>query len=391
MSLRIDPRDRRLLLGAGVVFVLLIAGVVFLGGDPGEKGDAPSSYSTASGGAKAAYLLMEQSGYQVRRWERSLVDLPKTAGTTLILADPLEAPTREERESLKTFLSEGGRIIATGMFSGTFLPENESVPDMLLGMTSKKASAVSPSAITRAAPEITIAPQARWPSYSPAYSLYGDGDEIVVVKYPYGRGEVLWWAAATPLTNAGLKEPGNLEFLLASVGDTKAPILWDEYVHGYRETLGSAVVHSPVKWILLQVALLGLAVVATFSRRSGPISAPVTDVRLSPLEFVQTLGGLYENAGTASVAVDICFQRFRYWLTRRLGVAGNISINDLESAVRDRWAPKNEHFAAILRRCESAKGDPYLGEAEALHLVQELDEYASRWKLFEGRRKEKGE
>jgi len=389
MPLKIDPRDRKLLLGSAVVFILLIAGAVIFGGDAGQRQEAPSSHSTASGGAKAAYLLLLQLGYNVQRWEKPLVDLPKTA--TVILADPMEAPTREERESLKSFLSDGGRIIATGMFAGTFLPENDSVPDMLLGMTSKKAAAVSPSAITRAAPEITIAPQARWPSYSAAYSLYGDGDEIVVVKYPYGRGEVLWWAAATPLTNAGLKEPGSLEFLLANVGDTKAPILWDEYVHGYREDLGSSVAHSPVKWLLLQMALLGLAVVATFSRRSGPLSAPVTDVRLSPLEFVQTLGGLYENAGTASVAVDICYQRFRYWLTRRLGVANNISINDLESAVRDRFAPKDDRFGAILRRCESAKSDPYLGEAEALQLVQELDEYASRWKLFEGRRKEKAE
>jgi hypothetical protein len=391
MPLTIHRRDRKLLLGSVVVFVLLISGAVIFGGDADQRQEAPSSYSTASGGAKAAYLLLGQSGYNVQRWEKPLTDLPKTVGTTVILADPLEAPTREERESLKSFLSDGGRIIATGMFSGTFLPENDSVPDMLLGMTWKKASAASPSAITRAAPEITIAPQARWPSYSPAYSLYGDGDEIVVVKYPYGRGEVLWWAAATPLTNAGLKEPGNLEFLLANVGDTKAPILWDEYVHGYREDLGSSIAHSPVKWLLLQMALLGLAVVATFSRRSGPLSVPVTDVRLSPLEFVQTLGGLYENAGTASVAVDICYQRFRYWLTRRLGVANNVSINDLESAVRDCFTPKDDRFGAILRRCESAKSNPYLGEAEALQLVQELEEYASRWKLFEGRRKEKGE
>ena len=390
MPLKIDSRDRKLLVGSAVVFILLIAGAVIFGGGAGQKQEAPSSYSTASGGAKAAYLLLSQSGYDVRRWERPLTDLPKNADTTLILADPAEAPTREERESLNNFLSEGGRVIATGMFSGTFLPENDSVPDPLLGMTWKKVSAVSPSAITRAAPEITIAPQARWPSYSPAYSLYGDGDGIVVVKYPYGRGEVLWLAAATPLTNAGLKEPGNLEFLLASLGDSKAPILWDEYIHGYRETLGSSVAHSPVKWLLLQLALLGLAVVATFSRRSGPISAPITDVRLSPLEFVQTLGGLYENAGTASVAVDISYQRFRYWLTRRLGVANNISVNDLEASVRDRFAPKDDHIAAVLRRCESAKADPYLSESEALHLVQELDEYASRWKLFEGRRKEKG-
>jgi hypothetical protein len=387
MPLKIDPRDRKLLLGAGIVFVLLIVGVAFFGGEPGEKVDVPSSYSTASGGAKAAYLVLTESGYRVQRWERRIIDLPK--GATLVLADPQEAPTRDEREALRNFLWDGGRIVATGMFAGTFLPENESVPDMLLAMTWKKVSAVAPSAITRAAPEITMAPQARWPSYSQAYALYGDGDEVVVEKYPYGRGDVLWWAAATPLTNAGLKEPGNLEFLLACLGDTKAPILWDEYIHGYRETLGSSVGHSPVKWLLLQLGLLGLAVLATFSRRSGPVFAPVTDIRLSPLEFVQTLGGLYENAGTASVAVDISYQRFRYWLTRRLGVAVNIPIKDLEAAVHDRFAPKDDHFAAILRRCESAKTDPYLSESEALHLVQELDEYALRWKLFEGRSKEK--
>jgi len=389
MPLNIAPRDRKLLLGAFIVFILLIVGVVVLGGEQGEKVEIPSSYSTASGGAKAGYLLLAQSGYEVRRWERPLTDLPQAAGTTLILADPDEAPTLDERESIKSFLYRGGRIIATGMFSGIFLPDNDSVPDVLLGVSWKRASAVSPSAITRAAPQITIAPQARWPSYSPAYALYGDGEEVVVVKYPYGRGEVFWWAAATPLTNAGLKEPGNLEFLLACMGDTKAPIFWNEYIHGYRETLGSSVGQSPVKWLLLQLALLGLAVLATFSRRSGPVFAPVTDVRLSPLEFVQTLGGLYENADTASVAVDISYQRLRYWLTRRLGVAANIPLKDLEAAVHERFGQEGDRFAAILRRCEAAKSDPYLSESEGLHLVQELDQYASRWKLFEGRRKEK--
>jgi hypothetical protein len=106
---------------------------------------------------------------------------------------------------------------------------------------------------------------------------------------------------------------------------------------------------------------------------------------------VQTLGGLYEHAGTASVAIDIYYQRFRYWLTRRLGVAYNIDIQGLEAAVRDRLAQKDDRIGAILRHCESAKADPYLRESEALHLVQELDEYASRWKLFQSSRKEKGE
>jgi len=391
MPLKVDPRDRKLLLGAAVIFVLLLAGAVIFGGGTGDKVETPSSYSTASGGAKAAYLLLSQVGYKIQRWEKPLVDLPKDSRATLILAEPDEAPTREEQESLRTFLSHGGRVIATGMFAGNFLPGNESLPDPMLGMSWKRVSAVSPSAITRAAPQITIAPQARWSSYGSAYALYAEGDEVVVVKYPYGRGEILWMGGATPITNAGLKEPGNLEFLLAALGDTGTPILWDEYIHGYRETLALSILHSPAKWLALQLTLLGLAILATFSRRSGPISGPVAVVRLSPLEFVQTLGGLYENAGTASVAVDISYQRFRYWLTRRLGVANNISVNDMENAVRDRFRLKDDRFGAILRRCESAKADPYLKESEALQLVQELDDYASRWKLFQGGRKEKVE
>lgn len=390
MPLNVDPKDRKLLVGAGCVFVLLIAGAVVFGGEEGTKEGIPSSYSSASGGAKAAYLLLSRAGYKEERWESPLNQLPQAMGKTLILAEPGEAPTREEKDCLKVFVSEGGRVIATGMFAGTFLPENDSAPDVLGGMTWKKASALSPSEITRAAPEIVLAPQARWRSFSAAYPLYGDGDNTLVVKYPYGRGEVLWWASATPLTNAGLKEQGNLEFFLSCLGGAKGGILWDEYIHGYRQTLASSIGHSPVKWLALQLVLLALAVVATFSRRSGPICKPASEVRLSPIEFVQTLGGLYEHAGTASVAVDICYQRFRYWLTRRLGVAGNISVAELELAVRDRWAFVDDHFVAILRRCESAKSDPYLHPPIALHLVQELDEYAVRLKLFQGARKEQG-
>jgi hypothetical protein len=392
MPLKVDPKDRKLLLAAGCVFVLLIAGAALFGGAANNLGKIPSSYSTASGGAKAAYLLLTQAGYKVERWERPLNHLPQTTATTLILAEPSEAPTREEKDRLKEFLSQGGRVIATGIAAGTFLPENDSAPefDVLGEMAGKKASALSPSEITRAAPEIVIAPQAHWNSYAAAYPLYGDGERTLVVKYPYGRGEVLWWAAATPLTNAGLKEPENLEFFLACLGSAKGGVLWDEYIHGYRQTLASSIAHSPAKWLALQLTLLGLAVVATFSRRSGPICKPASDVRLSPIEFVQTLGGLYETAGTASVAVDICYQRFRYWLTRRLGVASNISVADLELAVRDRWVFVDDHFVAILRRCESAKNDPYLHPPVALQLVQELDDYAVRLKLFQGARKEKG-
>jgi hypothetical protein len=394
----LNRKDRKLLLAAGFVFALLIVSALVFGSSESGQAEYPSSYSTASGGAKAAYLLLSDTGYKVERWERPLSDLPQATtpatAKTLILADPNEAPTREERARLRAFISEGGHVIATGMFAGTFLPESESVPDPLSGMTWKTASALSPSQITRAAPKITLAPHAYWQSYSAAYPLYGDGIHTLVVKYPFGRGEVLWWASSTPLTNAGLKEPGNLEFFLACLGgqsrnSQKNEILWDEYTHGYRQTLAGSIAHSPVKWLFLQLALLALAVVLTFSRRSGPISVPTTAVRLSPLEFVQTLGGLYQRAGTASVVVDICYRRFRYWLTRRLGVPGNTPADELASLIRTRWEFTGDRFIATLRSCEAAGSDTFLQAPTALQLVQELDGYAAQLNLFQGVPKEK--
>jgi len=412
MSLKLSRQDRKLFLGAGFIFVLLVvSALVFSSGEQGQA-EYPSSYSSASGGAKAAYLLLSETGYKVQRWEKPLSDLsedtaqdtaPDTAKTnarTLILAEPDEAPTREERERLEAFVSGGGHVIVTGMFAGTFLPKNESVPDVLSGMTWKKASSLSPSQITRAAPQIVLAPRAYWSSVSAAYPLYGDGDHTLVVKYPFGRGEVLWWASATPLTNAGLKEQGNLEFFLACLGDQvnakNSEILFDEYIHGYRETLAGSIAHSPVKWLFLQLALLAVAVVATFSRRSGPTCVPTTEVRLSPIEFVQTLGGLYERAGTAAIVVDICYRRFRYWLTRRLGVASNTSAEELGSVVRDRWAfagdrSTGDQFITTIEHCEAASSDPFLQPTVALYLLQELDGYAAQLNLFQGIRKEKGE
>src|SRR6202021_416936 len=396
MSPKLNQKDRKLFLGAGFVFILLVVTAFVLSSSDGGQAEYPSSYSSASGGAKAAYLLLSETGYKIQRWERPLSDLPlgPTKTFTVVLGEPEEAPTREERERLKTFISQGGHVIATGVFAGTLLPKSESVPDILSGMTWKKATSLSPSQITRAAPQIVLAPRAYWQASTPEYPLYGDGDHTLGVKYPFGRGEVLWWAAATPLTNAGLKEPGNLEFFLACLDGQNHEILWDEYIHGYRQTLAGSIAHSPVQWLFAQLVLLAVAIVATFSRRSGPTCVPTVEVRLSPIEFVQTLGGFYDAAGTASVAVDICYRRFRYWLTRRLGVAGNTSSDELASAIRNRWEITGESFAndqiiATLRSCEAASSDPFLQAPVALRLLQELDGYASRLNLFRGVRKEK--
>lgn len=383
MPIQLSAGDRKLFLIAGGVFLLLVSTALILAKGPDSTDEIPTTYSIGSGGAKAAYLLLKASGYRVERWEQSPSELPEAVGTTLILAEPSDAPKTEERNRLRQFVENGGRVIATGPFVGLFLPENEIVPDPMSGMTWKRISAQSPSSITHAASQITLAPQAYWKPESFALPLYGDGDKQMVVKYKSGKGEIIWWASATPLTNAGLKEPGNLEFFLACIGsEPQTRILWDEYFHGYRHSLTASIQSSPVKWIFLQFALFTFAILLTYSRRSGPISIPARESRLSPLEFVRTLGALYKQANAASIVVDISYHRFRYWLTRRLGMASNAPVDELERAVSERGNFQDADFTATLRACESAPYDYTLKPRAALQLVRSLDDYAAKLKLF---------
>lgn len=383
MPIPLSPADRKLFMIAGGGLLLMIVAALVLTKGTDSATEIPSTYSTGSGGAKAAYLLLKASGYTVERWEQSPSELPEPAGKILVLAEPTGAPTTQERDKLRQFVEKGGRVIATGAFVGLFLPESGVVPDPLPGMTWKKIPARSPSSITRAAPEITLAPQAYWGSEPFAVALYGDREKPMVVKYTFGKGGVIWWASATPLSNAGLKEPGNLEFFLACIGgEQNTQILWDEYFHGYRRSLAATVERSPVKWIFLQFVWFSLAILVTYSRRSGPIIIPAKEVRLSPLEFVRTLGSLYQQANAASVAVDISYHRFRYWLTRRLGMPNNTPVDELERAIRERWLFQDESLDATLRACESAPYDTTLKPQAALRLVRSLHDYAAKLKLF---------
>jgi hypothetical protein len=392
MSGSLTPGDRKLLLAAAAGALLLITLSVTLSPAGTTTTESPTTYSAGSGGAKAVYLLLLAAHYPVTRWEQSPRDLPGDANATLILADPQAAPTIEERSALSQFLERGGRVIATGTSGAFFLPGHRVGSDPIAGMTWKRMSSLSPSFITRAAPEITLAPQAYWDAEASALPLYGDVDDaakVRVIKADVGRGEVIWWASATPLTNAGVREPGNLEFVLACIGDTDRPILWDEYFHGHHRSLAASLIDSPFKWAALQLTLAAAAVLLTYSRRSGPIVVAAAESRLSPLEFVRTLGSLYQRAGAASVAVDIAYQRFRYRLTRRLGIASAASADELERAVRGRADLDDPAFGDLLRACESAREDPRLGAAAALTLTRSLSDHAVKLDLFQAMGKER--
>jgi hypothetical protein len=383
MPVKLAAPDRKLLLIFGAVVTVLLVAAAVLQPAQEQESIVPSSYSSASGGAKAAFLLLKESGYRVERWEKAPRELPKDPGALLILAEPRWEMDREHKMAVRRFLAGGGRVLATGASGANLIPENHVRPsDPLKGGWQTFEPAI-PSALTRGG-DIKLNTWTHWGEGSFAHVVhYARGEDAVVISYKSGAGEVIWWAAATPLTNAGVREAGNMELLLNSVGDpSRTRVFWDEHFHGSRPGVWADVSDTPLRWALAQAGVFLLAILFTFSRRSGPVRPLIEPSRLSPLEFVETLGGLYQSAHANQVALEVSFQRFQYLLKKRLGLPGQPAAAEMARAVNLRLRYDRPDFAATLARCERAVGDPGLGEKEAVQLVQALNDYSRELQLI---------
>lgn len=385
MPFAIDHSDRKLVYSAAAVFVVLgVALAFFAPPKTQESSSIPSIYSVDSNGAHAAYLLLKQLHYPVRVWERPPDELPDHPdGLVLVLADPAQPPVDNDRAALLNFVDRGGRILFTGSLLTSFFKDAHSSDEPLESSWQTYDSNI-PSNFTAGAPKISLQPQAEWTTIEPSQlPLYGPADSAVVVSWRLGRGEIVWWAGATPLTNAGITHDGNLNLFLNAVGSSNTnasgqpTIYWDEYFHGQRDSLWAYVEKTPVAWGLLQIAILGFAVLFTFSRRSGPIAMPATSSRLWPLEFVDTIGGLYERAHAEPAMVGAVYQRFRSLLARQLRLPITTADAALAEAVHARLGLKGDELAETLHRAAAASRAAKVPANDAFQIIHRIESLES--------------
>lgn len=381
----LDAGDRKLLIGAGVLLAILLVASTYLSPKQNSGRSAyPSSYSAQWDGAKAPYVLLQNLHYHVERWEQSPTEFAGTPSSeVLILAGPTQSASDEEKSAIVEFLRQGGRIVASGSGAANLLPNAPPLSEGFLIEEPTKFPAVLPSPLMRNAPEISMFPPENWQPKSPSQLVvYGNEETAAVITYQVGKGQIILWGNSAPLTNGGIRESGNLPFFLNSMGPPEGVrVLWDEYFHGAHGTLWNYIVQTPLLWGVLQFGIVFLAIIATYSRRQGPISVPARVSRLSPLEFVETLGDLYSSAHAGSAAVRIAYQRLRFQLTRQLGLAPNAPDADLAQSAGRALAWNAQEFSATLARAERATSSAKVSDADTLQLVQEMFDYASRLEL----------
>lgn len=371
-----DPRDRRLLLGIVGLALALAVLVGLLMPDPSASDNPlPSSYLAGRHGARAAYDTLLRSGYALDRWERPLSELAGTAGpeTVVILAQPFSRESADIK-AVRQIVERGGRVLATGFWGGFLLPGGQpSLPtEFTFAACDLEPEGLDPLA---GSGNIWMVPEATWQVGNPTErTQYSCAGQPAVVEYAYGKGHVVWWASATPLENGSLARADDLNLLINSLGPvTGHHFYWDESLHGDVRSMWSYAAGPALNLLRIGLVVLGLLIVFSFSRRSGPVRGPAAVQRAAPMEFAEALGSLYSSAGSQSTAVATAYERFRRQSLQLCGLGtGSTRAAELAALIRRRFPQADASLEKDLIACEEAAWQTDLQPAAALRLVQAL-------------------
>jgi hypothetical protein len=390
----LDATDRRLLLWCvGIALALAVATGFLLPNGNDNDNPLPSTYLAGQHGARAAYETLLRSNYPIERWERPLNELAATAGpeTVVIFAQPFSREP-EDIKAVRKIVERGGRVLSTGYWGGYILPGEASQTPKEFHFAACKLEPEGLDALAGTG-EVWMVPRATWTEGNPAQRIeYSCANYPAVVEYDWGKGHIVWWASSTPLENGSLSRAHNLDLLLASLGPRAGHrFYWDESLHGEIRSVWSYA--GGPSWTLLWIGLpvLGLLVVFSVSRRSGPVRDLPPPARATPIEFLEALGSLYRKAGAASTAVSVAWERFRRHSLRLCGHgASKMGAEELAAVIRRRFPQADDRLEADLAACEEAAWGEMAPPRQALKLIQTLHGHYEKLKEAAGPGSQRG-
>lgn len=323
---------------------------------------AASTYSSAPEGLSVLYAYLEQSGADPTQLT-SFDELPEE-GTLVIAADArLEKPVTDvEAERVAVWVREGGRLILAGWHGEAFaraLDLHATPSGGTLAELSPRQPAGSFAGVGRVeAGELRLrAEDAAWAA------PLADASGAAMLVRAVGEGELVWLAAAYPLTNDGIVSADNARFAVQLV-TTGGPVAFDEYHHGFAYGGGvwTRIGASGRAGVLLVLAAT-VAVLYALGRRIGPPIREVATPEARTTTYIASLAQLYRKAGARAEALGALEDgvaraaaarhgSVAFGLTRHPVAAGAM---ERSAALRERGAVTEEEFVSAAAALVAAK------------------------------------
>lgn len=294
-----------------------------------------STYGTDPGGMAALYRYLAASGVQVARLEQ-FDDLPQPGDSVIVESGALlRRPTGERVRRLEDWVSSGGLLLLVSDTPNPFHQMSGTQPYGAARETKVIASPEQPTRKTRGVRTVSLAAgTALSPVPADAVVSMSTSEGPSLLSRRVGRGTVVVLADQHAFSNAGIRERDNLALALSMLlSGGRRTVHFDEYHHGYASSGGAWGALPPSVRISLAGLVLATAVfLYARGRRFGPPVAVVAEPPRSPLEYVESLAGLFERAGAIGPSAGILVKGFERELVRRFG-----------AIARDRAAAR-EHF-----------------------------------------------
>lgn len=370
-------------------FPLLVVGLVMLAGALGwflvqgaRRGgfaDQLSTFKSEPDGARALYLLMQESGVPVERHQRDLALIPHGKNLVLLGArfedehgadepafdgsdagvsaddaadeeefrrrglNALRAPrvTAEETDKLLAHVSAGATVV--------FLPSSARDAKLLeelgVGLDRTDTSLdvrtlvpAQPSRYVQGVQRVVTRVRAFLELPAGAVPLLVDDtfDRPVAAVVPYGQGRVVLVSAPELAMNKNLAVADNAQLwhaLLSAVA-ASGPVLFDEYHHGFtgQRSMGEFAARYGLQYAAVQL-VLGLVLWALALKRFGRARPPEEELRVGSTDALFATSRLYREGKHHVHAASSIVRLLAADFALKAGVSGRLTPAEIGAAL----------------------------------------------------------
>lgn len=370
----------------GLFLVLVALNFVFFvdtrGAEEDELTGDRSSYRSTPYGTLAFYTLLQESHYNVARFEKPFTELKDhEPGTLIVIALPeAHNPNEKEFDALNQWVEAGGLLIIIDR------EIQVNVGDAAIHTEPSTSRStihpLQPTPFTRGVQRVEFseyATRVRVDSRSATYHL-GDNQAAVLADAQVGKGRVVLLTDQYVVANNGISQADNVILVLNLLaGRPPGKIAFDEYHHGYGASSASGGLMSyfrgtPVPWMMGQAGLIAALVVYSYGRRFGRPIPLRQERRTSNLEFVSSMANITRLAEASDLAMENIYSEFRKRLCRFSGVPAKIENARLAALAARRSRIDERGLSELLSRCEAIAQGEHASEPELLRLVRRVRE-----------------
>jgi Domain of unknown function (DUF4350) len=317
----------------GLVALNLVArGVDRSVGGSNPSGAPGSSYATAPDGLGAYATLLSRYGHGVTRQRGDLVSATIDPQATLMILEP-DVLTDNQGGVALQFVVNGGHLVIGGTDADRYLHELRDHPP---AWVPSDRTSFAPTGATRfgGVTRVVTAGDGMWKRAETSTVVMGEAHHALATEEHLGKGDIIFLADISPLTNAYLDQADNAAFGIALAGSSSQPVVFAEGVHGYGESRGFAAIPSNWKLAFAGIALSVLLLAWARARRLGPPEQAERDLPPSRREYVDALAITLERTRARDEAVAPVRAALRERIAQRSGLGPDATTADYERAGR---------------------------------------------------------